>query len=960
MPAKTHRIQRGLLYLAGGLFLLFVVAHIAGVALMRQQLEVLLHPAPEQGTYLGGAHLNLFSGLLEIERFELEKDAQTRIRLSDLRIDVSPWRLLTGHLQVNEVSVGSGYLRIERQPDGRFDLGLPTAQESGDSAADPGLLPLSIDEITLSRVSVDFYDDDLNSLMRVNELQLSNIDLSNAAQQIPLHWKMAWDQKRLDGDAELTIQDGDIAVKGNLQAEHLDLARIMHIARSSEKIAGHLAFAGGFAWAEQQLGLQGQLQLQQFSRKFEGQETRISRLQLPAIKLDVTLAEQPVASLDFGGKGLSAEKLEIALGDLHVAMDLFSLAGAWHFEQRRLALRNGQASARMAGLKVRDQKQQLALDLAELSLAKLALTGDQSGRQLDSQVNAKTIKLSLAGDQLKAQGLAAKMQLAVIEDKALETGEFAVELKGLDVLHVLGEQQLRLSLQALSLPKLLVSGDQSTQKLAGKLRASVMAAALADDRAQVQEVSADLAVTLAAEQAPRIRVDAGIQQLALSHANESLLYVERMALDEFAMDDDMQAAEVVIGGIKMGVESTPAWSVAESVQLTQLQRSSDGKIHIGNVQVVDMDLGVLRDQQGKWQHALSSLVAQDATAEQQPVQAPGANAGVAPADPVQWRLGSLSLSGKNQLRLADESVEPAMQLNIDLQKFEVGEIDSAQPQRDTPVSVVLKPDEFSTFVIEGAARPLQQPLLVDIKGHVEAFGLTTVNPLVADALGHRFLDGQLYDDYQLKIADGHLDMSNDLRLFKLEAEAIEGKEGPPLALAIALLEDKKGEIDLQLPVTGDMADPDFQVLGALNPIITKAVAGAAALAIQPLGSVLFVGSLLADQVLTVSFPSAGFLPGLASLDEKGGDYLKELAGKLQDRPKLRLRLCGRVVNADRRKDKKGKFTDTEEQLLKLAQERADVASTVLQRHGVAKTQLRACRPQLDKEEDGQARVDIGL
>ncbi len=191
-------------------------------------------------------------------------------------------------------------------------------------------------------------------------------------------------------------------------------------------------------------------------------------------------------------------------------------------------------------------------------------------------------------------------------------------------------------------------------------------------------------------------------------------------------------------------------------------------------------------------------------------------------------------------------------------------------------------------------------------------------------------------------------------------EPLEGKGGPPLGTAIALLEDRDGYVKLEVPVEGQLDDPNFRVLAALNPIIMKAVAGTAALAIQPLGSVLLVGSLVADQALKVSFNPALFEAGSTQLDPETQKYLGELAGKLKEKPKLALRICGVVVDAERQKDKKGAYLDTEEQLLEMAQQRADEVRAYMTGQGTGKKQLRSCRPQLDAKPEAKPRVDIRL
>jgi len=203
-------------------------------------------------------------------------------------------------------------------------------------------------------------------------------------------------------------------------------------------------------------------------------------------------------------------------------------------------------------------------------------------------------------------------------------------------------------------------------------------------------------------------------------------------------------------------------------------------------------------------------------------------------------------------------------------------------------------------------------------------------------------------------------MQNTLALARAQVEQLPDKEGPPLGTAIALLEDRDGNIKLDVPIAGDLTDPKFRVLGALNPVIMKAVAGTAALAVQPLGSVLLVGGLLANQALKVTFEPVVFEAGASAPGGAGEKYLVQLAGKLKERPKLGLRFCGVVVETERKKDKKGAYLDSEADMLALAQRRADAVRAFLEQQGVGKQQLRLCRPSLDTAAAGQPRVEIRL
>ena len=69
---RTHsRTLPLLVWIVTGLAFLILLVHLFAGAVLRYQLEVLLHPQEGRGTYLGDVHLNLFTGLLSVEGVEV-------------------------------------------------------------------------------------------------------------------------------------------------------------------------------------------------------------------------------------------------------------------------------------------------------------------------------------------------------------------------------------------------------------------------------------------------------------------------------------------------------------------------------------------------------------------------------------------------------------------------------------------------------------------------------------------------------------------------------------------------------------------------------------------------------------------------------------------------------------------------------------------------------------------------
>jgi hypothetical protein len=146
-------------------------------------------------------------------------------------------------------------------------------------------------------------------------------------------------------------------------------------------------------------------------------------------------------------------------------------------------------------------------------------------------------------------------------------------------------------------------------------------------------------------------------------------------------------------------------------------------------------------------------------------------------------------------------------------------------------------------------------------------------------------------DLNYKVNDRQLDADHRFVINQLElGDKVESPDsvGLPLKLAVALLKDRNGVIDLDLPVTGDLDDPQFRigpiVWKVLVNLLTKAVTAPFAL----LGS-LFGGG---EEINLI-----GFTAGDPSLDAAGQEKVATLAKALTERPGLQLNVPA-VFNRD--------------------------------------------------------------
>ena len=202
----------------------------------------------------------------------------------------------------------------------------------------------------------------------------------------------------------------------------------------------------------------------------------------------------------------------------------------------------------------------------------------------------------------------------------------------------------------------------------------------------------------------------------------------------------------------------------------------------------------------------------------------------------------------------------------------------------------------ASLEILGKLNPLAKPLALDITGKVRDLELPPLSPYAIKYSGYGITRGKMSVDVNYLVQpDGKLTAKNKLVLNQLSfGDKVEGSTASlPVKLAVALLSDRNGVIDLDLPISGSLNDPQFSI----GPIIIKAIINVIVKAITAPFSLLaaaFGGG--GDELGTVPFPS-----GSAVLGAQAKAGLDKVAKALTDRPSLKLTVVG-ASNLDAERD----------------------------------------------------------
>ncbi len=194
-------------------------------------------------------------------------------------------------------------------------------------------------------------------------------------------------------------------------------------------------------------------------------------------------------------------------------------------------------------------------------------------------------------------------------------------------------------------------------------------------------------------------------------------------------------------------------------------------------------------------------------------------------------------------------------------------------------------DKYGLAKIRGAVNTVNFKKKSDISVNFENLDLISVSPYSGKFIGNKISNGKLWLDLDYKIKDSNLTSSNNIRIKELElGDKVESNESVslPIGLAIALLEDSDGFIDVDVPVSGDIDNPEFKLGGAIWGAVGNIISNIVTAPFRFLASLLGMDS---DELGSVDFDY-----GKALLLPPQIEKLDKLVKALKKKPKLALSL----------------------------------------------------------------------
>jgi hypothetical protein len=218
-----------------------------------------------------------------------------------------------------------------------------------------------------------------------------------------------------------------------------------------------------------------------------------------------------------------------------------------------------------------------------------------------------------------------------------------------------------------------------------------------------------------------------------------------------------------------------------------------------------------------------------------------------------------------------------------------GTVSGMSSERAGDVAIAAKVDGLAPVDVQGRIQPFAKEISLDLTGKARGIDLPPLTPYSSKYAGYGIEKGKLSMEVHYRIEQRKLTAENRIVLDQLTFGAHIASPSAtklPVLLAVALLKDRNGVIDVKLPISGSLDDPKFSVGGLIVRMILNLIAKAATAPFALLAAAFGGGG---EELSTLPFAA-----GSAKITPDAQQRIDAVGKALADRPGLKLEIGGRA------------------------------------------------------------------
>ncbi|MBJ7537374.1 DUF748 domain-containing protein [Marinomonas transparens] len=336
-------------------------------------------------------------------------------------------------------------------------------------------------------------------------------------------------------------------------------------------------------------------------------------------------------------------------------------------------------------------------------------------------------------------------------------------------------------------------------------------------------------------------------------------------------------------------------------------------------------------------------------------------------------LDNYEMTGESSLYMEDNSISPALKRTLNIDTLSLHNLNTKDKDQAATFALKARNGKYSTIQNDVKIWPMADKLTMQSEFIIKEAELPPYSSYIADALGYQIDSGQLNLDLTLEADNGKLNGNSHLLLreFDLggskESSSAIKAGAMPLNIAVGILKDSDNNIDLNIPLTGDVENPEFGWQNFLMVPIRNALFQASSSYLMqtfvPYANVISVAKFAGEQLLKIRVEPLLFIAEDAHLNTSQDNFLEQLSALMKDKEESKLKACGVSSFLDLGIDQPPSDDldpASKEAAKKLAVQRSEHLKDYLIAQGIDSSRIFLCAPEVDLAKNSKPRIELNF